>query len=84
MNGNSKFGTMTVGEASVIQTAWDQRITLVAIDEVVRRRVARLTGLEITDSIGILLKARQSGLTGSIAEKWSRKFEQRYKWKLRA
>jgi predicted nucleic acid-binding protein len=60
------LNTLDRGEASVIQTALDQQIPLVAIDELVGRRVARLAGLQITGSIGILLKARQLGLTGSI------------------
>jgi predicted nucleic acid-binding protein len=66
------LNTLDRGEASVIQTALDQRIALVAIDEVVGRRVARLAGLDVTGSIGILLKARQRGLTGSIAESIAR------------
>jgi predicted nucleic acid-binding protein len=56
------LNTLDRGEASVIQTAMDQSITLVAIDEVVGRRVARLTGLEVTGSIGILIKARPVAL----------------------
>jgi predicted nucleic acid-binding protein len=66
------LNTLDRGEASVIQTALDQHITLVAIDEVVGRRVARLAGLEVTGSIGILLKARQQGLTGSMADSIAR------------
>lgn len=49
------------GEAAVIQTALQQSIPLVAIDESVGRRVARLSGLTITGSIGILLKAKSLG-----------------------
>jgi predicted nucleic acid-binding protein len=60
------LNTLDRGEASVIQTALDQQIPLVAIDELVGRRVARLAGLQTTGSIGILVKARQLGLTGSI------------------
>ena len=64
--------TLDRGEASAIQTALDQHIPLVAIDKVVGRRVARLAGLEVTGSIGILLKARQRGLAGSIAQSIAR------------
>jgi predicted nucleic acid-binding protein len=46
------------GEASVIQTALQQGIKLVCIDETVGRRVARLSNLSVTGSIGILLKAK--------------------------
>ena len=60
------------GEASVIQAALDQRIQLVAIDEVVGRRVARLAGLSVTGSIGILLKARKLGLSGGMADCFAR------------
>ena len=56
------MNTLDRGEASVIQTALDLDIALVAIDEVVGRRAARLAGLQITGSIGILLKARKQGL----------------------
>ena len=56
------------GEAAVIQTALDWGISLVCIDEVAGRRVARLNGLEVTGSIGILLKARQRGYPVDMAE----------------
>lgn len=49
------------GEASVIQRALDLQIPLVCIDESVGRRVARLCGLTITGSIGVLIKARNQG-----------------------
>lgn len=49
------------GEASVIQVALDTGIERVCIDEAVGRRVARLNGLTVTGSIGILVKARRSG-----------------------
>ena len=48
-----------LGEASVIQLALDRNIQTVCIDEAVGRRVARLSGLTLTGSIGILLKAKQ-------------------------
>ncbi|WP_295437940.1 hypothetical protein [uncultured Thiodictyon sp.] len=53
--------TLDRGEASVIQTALDLQIPLVCIDESVGRRVARLSGLTLTGSIGVLIKARQRG-----------------------
>jgi predicted nucleic acid-binding protein len=49
------------GEASVVQAALDQGIARVCIDEKVGRRIARLNGLSVTGSIGILAKARQHG-----------------------
>jgi predicted nucleic acid-binding protein len=66
------LNTLDRGEASVIQAALDQHVPLVAIDEVVGRRAARLAGLSVTGSIGILLKARKLGLTGSMADSFTR------------
>ncbi|MDT8441935.1 MAG: DUF3368 domain-containing protein [Desulfuromonadales bacterium] len=58
--------TLDKGEASVIQTALDQGITIVCIDEAVGRRVARLNGLALTGSLGVLLRAKQEGAAISI------------------
>jgi predicted nucleic acid-binding protein len=60
--------TLDRGEASVIQTALDLNIPLVCIDESVGRRVARLSGLTLTGSIGILIKARRQGYPVSIPD----------------
>lgn len=54
------------GEASVIQTALQKNVSTVAIDEKAGRRVARLNGLKVTGSLGILVKARQRGLIDSM------------------
>ena len=64
--------TLDRGEASVIQTAIDLGIPLVCIDETVGRRVARLSGLTLTGSIGILLKAKQLGYDVSMEQAVSR------------
>mgnify|MGYP002865679205 CR=1 FL=1 len=56
------------GEASVIQTALDQGIPLVCIDEAAGRRIARICGLQVTGSIGILLKAKQQGYPVPVRE----------------
>ncbi len=53
------LNSLDLGEASVIQLALDEQIPIVCIDEVVGRRVARLSGLSLTGSIGILLKAKR-------------------------
>ena len=50
------------GEASVIQYALDENIATVCIDESVGRRIARLNGLTVTGSLGILIKAKKQGL----------------------
>lgn len=60
------------GEASVIQTALQQGIELDCIDEVAGRRIARLSKLGITGSIGILLKAMSMGYQLSIPEALNR------------
>lgn len=53
--------SLDLGEASVIQLASDLDVPLVAIDETAGRRVARLSGLQVTGSIGILIKAKRTG-----------------------
>jgi predicted nucleic acid-binding protein len=53
------LNTLDLGEASVIQLALDHQLATVCIDEAVGRRVARLNGLQLTGSVGILLKAKQ-------------------------
>lgn len=51
--------TLDLGEASVIQIAITEGVEKVCIDEKVGRRVARLNGLTVVGSIGILAKAIQ-------------------------
>ena len=53
--------TLDLGEASVIQTALQLGIHRVCIDETIGRRIARLSNLVVTGSIGILLKAKSAG-----------------------
>lgn len=56
------------GEASVIQTALNEHVELVAIDEPVGRRLARLHGLTLTGSIGILLRAKREQHLSSVKD----------------
>lgn len=56
------------GEASVIQLALDENIFTVVIDETAGRRVARLNGLAVTGSIGILIRAKTEGHPFSMRE----------------
>lgn len=49
------------GEAAVIQLALDKTIQTVCIDEAAGRRVARLSGLAVTGSVGVLLRAKREG-----------------------
>lgn len=60
--------TLDLGEASVIQLALERNIQTVCIDESVGRRIARLSGLQVTGSLGILLKAKREGYPIRIAE----------------
>ena len=62
------FNTLDSGEAAVIQLALDQNIQTVAIDEAAGRRIARLNGLSVTGSIGILLRAKSEGYRFSMQE----------------
>jgi predicted nucleic acid-binding protein len=56
------------GEASVIQTAMNLGLSLVCIDETAGRRVARLCGLSLTGSIGVLIKAKRLGYEVSVPD----------------
>ena len=53
--------SLDIGEASVIETALQTKISTVCIDEAVGRRIARLHQLNLTGSIGIMIKAKNSG-----------------------
>jgi predicted nucleic acid-binding protein len=60
------FNSLDLGEASVIQLALNNNISTVCIDEAVGRRIARLSGLAVTGSMGILLRAKREGYPLSI------------------
>ena len=53
--------TLDPGEAAVVALATSEGIPTVAIDETVGRRIARLHGLTVTGSLGILIQAKQQG-----------------------
>lgn len=55
------LNSLDLGEASVIQLALNENIQTVCIDEPAGRRIARLSGLSLTGSIGILLRAKREG-----------------------
>lgn len=63
---------LDLGEASVIQTALQQGIHRVCIDETIGRRIARLSNLDVTGSIGILIKAKSMGYPVSMPDAISR------------
>ena len=60
--------SLDLAEASVIQLAVNENIPTVCIDEAVGRRIARLNGLCLTGSIGVLLRAKRKGLDISMSE----------------
>lgn len=60
--------SLDLGEASVIQLALNKNINTVCIDEPVGRRIARLNDLNVTGSIGILLKLIELGYTISMRQ----------------
>jgi predicted nucleic acid-binding protein len=60
--------SLDAGEASVIQLAVSEGVRTVCIDETVGRRIARLSGLSVTGSLGILLRAQREGFEVSIQE----------------
>ncbi len=70
---------LDTGEASVIQLAIDRQIATVCIDETVGRRIARLSNLQVTGSIGILIRAKREGLLLSVNNAL-RKMEQKGIW----
>lgn len=60
------------GEASVVQVAINEGIATVCIDEHSGRRIARLNGLRVTGSLGILIRAKREGNTLCISDAVSR------------
>jgi predicted nucleic acid-binding protein len=60
--------SLDIGEASVIQTAINSGIEIVCIDEVSGRRIARLSDLKVTGSLGIVIKAIKEGSDIKIEE----------------
>jgi predicted nucleic acid-binding protein len=63
---------LDIGEASVIANAALNRIDTVAIDEKAGRRLARIHGLRVTGSLGILLKAKKQNIIPSLNDCISR------------
>jgi predicted nucleic acid-binding protein len=59
---------LDLGEASVIHAALGHHIPTVAIDEKAGRRIARLNGLKVTGSLGILIRAKKQGLIDNLTD----------------
>lgn len=67
-NYNSLFylADLGVGEAEVILLSKEQNADLVIIDETLARRYAKQLDLNLTGTMGVLLKAKQMGLVNSV------------------
>jgi predicted nucleic acid-binding protein len=59
---------VVINTSPIMQLALNQNIHTVVIDEVAGRRIARLNGLSVTGSIGILLRAKREGYQFSMQE----------------
>jgi predicted nucleic acid-binding protein len=55
------LNSLDLGESSVIQSALDEKIQTVCVDEAMGRRMARLNGLSLTGSLGIIIRAKKEG-----------------------
>jgi len=62
------LNSLDLGEASVIQCALNKSINTVCIDEAIGRRIARSSNLQLTGSIGILLRAKKEGFDISMEQ----------------
>jgi predicted nucleic acid-binding protein len=61
-------GFLDKGEASAISLALEKEDCLLIIDELKGRKEARLIGLTITGTLGILIVAKEKGLIESISD----------------
>ncbi len=60
---STDFGS---GEAEVLALALEESDSLVIIDEKLARKIARLRGLRVTGTAGVLLKAKQEGYISAV------------------
>ncbi|HWB04442.1 MAG TPA: DUF3368 domain-containing protein [Verrucomicrobiales bacterium] len=56
------------GEAAVIQTALDEAHDTVILDDLKARRIAKLLGLNVTGTLGILVQAKRAGQLTSVRD----------------
>lgn len=66
--GNPLVLSLEPGEAAVIQTALIDHLPLVVIDEIRGRRAARLAGLTVLGSLGLLVERRRAGVLQSVED----------------
>ncbi len=65
------FRGLDAGEASVIQTALQEGVKTVVLDDWKGRRVARVAGLEVIGSIGVLVQAKVRRLKYQINDRFN-------------
>ena len=58
---------LDAGEAEVLILAKEQKADLVILDEIMGRRYAKYLGLNLTGTLGVLLKAKEQGLIEAIS-----------------
>jgi predicted nucleic acid-binding protein len=59
---------LDIGEAAVIQRELDLPASTVVPDDLKARRVARRSGIALTESLGVLLDAKRAGRLSTVAE----------------
>jgi len=62
------FVDLDKGEAEVLILAKEQKADLVILDEIMGRRYAKRLELNLTGTMGVLLKAKEKGMIDSIRE----------------
>ncbi len=62
------FVDLDKGEAEVLILAKEQKADLVILDEIMGRRYAKRLELNLTGTLGVLLKAKEKGIIDSIRE----------------
>ena len=70
---------LDLGEAAVIQTAIDEGIDTVILDDLKARRIARRCGLVVTGTHGLVIQAKTAGLLPSVSA-LIQKLQQRGMW----
>ena len=60
------FTDLDEGEAEVLILANEQNADLIIMDEIIGRRYVKHLGINLTGTIGVLLKAKNRGLIGSV------------------
>jgi len=58
--------TLDLGEAAVIQLAVEQQVARVCLDDRKGRRAAQAVGLQVTGSLGLLVRAKQMGIIATL------------------